>query len=104
MDIFRIGVEHQTTEQLKLRAGVSYATDFADDAQVLFNILAPATPKVHAALGMTYSINPAWAITGSYAHAFSNSLTGRNPSMTPTQDTKLRMDQDEFAVGFSYRF
>lgn len=104
MDVFRIGVEHQATESLKLRAGVSHATDFTDGDQVLFNILAPATVKTHVGAGFTYKVNPAWSITGSYLHAFSEKLTGSNTALNPDQTTELQMDQDEVSLGFSYRF
>lgn len=104
MDIFRIGVEHQTTESLKLRAGFSYADDFANGDQVLFNILAPATIKTHAGAGFTYKFNPAWSVTGSYLHAFSETLTGTNTALNANDQTELQMDQDEVSLGFSYRF
>lgn len=104
MDIFRIGAEYQATESLKLRAGVSHADDFADGSQVLFNILAPATIKTHAGAGFTYTINPAWAITGSYLHAFSETLTGTNTALNANDTTELKMEQDEISLGFAYHF
>lgn len=102
MDIFRIGVQWQATDDLTLRTGFSHATDFTKNQEVLFNVLAPATVKDHVALGMTYRLSDRWSVTGSYAHAFSESLIGRNQNFT--QDVKLEMSQDEIAVGFSYRF
>lgn len=104
MDIFRIGVEYQATDDLKLRAGASHASDFTDGQEVLFNILAPATIKTHVGVGMTYRITPKWSVTGSYLHAFSESLTGSNPTLNANDRTELQMDQDELSLGFSYKF
>lgn len=104
MDIYRLGVQWQADPALTLRAGVSYATAFTDGQEVLFNILAPATPTTHVGFGGTWHIDEKWSLTGSYAHAFSHELSGANPAMNPNQTTKLRMDQDELAIGFSYKF
>ena len=104
MDIFRIGVENKTTDKLTLRGGFSYATGFIENQEVLFNILAPATPKYHLGAGFTYNLSDTWAVTGSWLHAFSESVSGRNQFFTPDRDTKLHMQQDELSLGFSYKF
>lgn len=104
MDIFRIGAEYKATDSLTLRTGVSHASKFTDNQEVLFNVLAPATVRTHVGAGFTYKFNPAWAVTGSYQHAFSESLTGTNPRMAPNDSTTIGMDQDEVSLGFSYRF
>lgn len=105
MDIYRIGAEFQTTDSLKLRAGLSHASDYLDGPQeVLFNVLAPATVKTHLGGGFTYRFDDAWSITGSYLHAFSEKVAGSNTALNPDQRTELRMDQDELSLGFSYRF
>lgn len=104
MDIFRIGVEYQAASDLKLRGGFSHASDFAESQEVLFNTLAPATIKNHLGAGFTYSINPTWSITGSYAHAFENSLIGTNTAQNPNDVTDASMRQDEVALGFSFRY
>ncbi len=104
MDIFRIGAEFKATDSLTLRTGFSHASKFADNQEVLFNVLAPATVRTHAGAGFTYRFNETWSVTGSYLHAFSESLTGTNPAMAPNDSTKLQMDQDEVSLGFSYKF
>lgn len=103
MDVWRLGVEWQTTPDLALRAGYSHASDFAQSTEVMFNILAPATITDHASVGFTYSIDNAWDISGAYTRAFSSSLSGNMPP--PTNGTaRLRMDQHEFTLGATYRW
>jgi len=103
MDVFRIGAEWQAMDQLKLRAGYSHNSDFTKGNNAMFNILAPATPTDHASIGATYDITPAWDVTVGYTHAFSNTLNGWNQNDS-TQTIKLRMDQDDVAVGFKYKW
>lgn len=102
MDVIRVAGIYQATPRLTLRAGVSYATQFADDEEALFNILAPATPQWHASVGGSYKLNDNWGITASYTHAFENSIKGVNPALAPTQPVKARMNQHEFAIGMTY--
>ncbi|MGE4281250.1 MAG: OmpP1/FadL family transporter [Magnetospirillum sp.] len=104
MDIYRLGVQWQADPALTLRAGISHANSFTDGQEVLFNILAPATPTTHVGVGATWHLDEKWSLTGSFAHAFSHELSGSNPAMNANQTTKLRMDQDELAIGFSYKF
>lgn len=102
MDVFKLGVQWQATQDLVLRGGFSWGTDFTDGTQVLFNTLAPATTTTHITFGVGYRLNERWSVQASYTHAFSNELTGVS-AMTGQTET-IRMDQDELAVGFSYRF
>jgi len=104
MDIYRIGVQWQADPALVLRTGISYANEFTNGQETMFNILAPATPTTHIGFGGTWHIDEQWSLTGSYAHAFSHSISGANPAMNANQTTKLRMDQDELAIGFSFKF
>ena len=103
MDVYRIGGQWQALEQLKLRAGYSYNSMFTKGSQAMFNILAPATPTQHASIGATYDITPAWDVTVGYTHAFSKTLNGWNQN-DATQSIKLRMDQDDVAIGFKYKW
>ncbi len=102
MDVFKLGVQWHAMPDLILRSGFSWATDFTDGSQVLFNTLAPATTTTHVTFGFAYHIDDRWSIQGAYTHAFSNELTGVS-SLTGQTET-IRMDQDEVAIGFGYRF
>lgn len=102
MDVVRLAAIWRASDQLTLRGGVSYATDFIDDDQVVFNIIAPGTPKWHVSVGSTYAITENWKLSGGLTHAFSQSFEGTNPFMTPAQPVKLNMHQTEFSLGMGY--
>lgn len=104
MDVYRVAASFKANDRLTLRGGVSYATKFAPDQEALFNILAPATPQWHASVGFSYKLADGWGVTGSYTHAFENSITGINPGMAPDQPVKARMNQHELALGMTYRW
>ncbi|SNR70845.1 OmpP1/FadL family transporter [Puniceibacterium sediminis] len=104
MDVIRVAAIFRSTDRLMLRGGVSYATQFAEKEEALLNIVAPATPQWHLSVGGTYKVNDKWSITSSFTHAFSNEISGINPALSPAQPITLRMEQNEFAIGASYRW
>lgn len=102
MDVLRLGFLFKKDDRLTLRGGISHATGFTQPQEALMNILAPATPQWHVSVGATYRLNEKWSITGSYTHAFSNSLTGTNPAVMGSQPVTIHMNQHEFAIGAVY--
>lgn len=105
MDIFRVGGIYRHDEKWTFRGGVSYASQFIDDNEVLLNTLAPATIQWHASVGATYQVNDNWQIHGAYTHAFESEVSGRNETTAfglDMQDIDLRMSQNEFILGASY--
>jgi long-chain fatty acid transport protein len=104
MDIVRLAASYEATDQWTFRGGVSYATEFIDDDEVLFNTLAPATPQWHASIGATYNINSNWSVSGSYTHAFDNDVSGRNKTPSLTNPVTLDMYQNELSLAMSYKW
>jgi long-chain fatty acid transport protein len=105
MDVFRVAAIWRHDDRWTFRGGVSHASAFIDDDSAVMNTLAPATPQWHASLGASYRINDRWGVTGSWTHAFDNSVTGSNPALTGVaQPVKIRMSQNEFALGLTYRW
>ncbi|MDY6859115.1 MAG: outer membrane protein transport protein [Pseudomonadota bacterium] len=104
MDVFRIGGVYRPNDKWTLRGGVSYASQFIDGEEALLNVLAPATPQWHASVGASYRVDAHWGITGSYTHAFENTVSGANPVLSPGQPVDLHMAQDEVALGVTYRW
>ncbi|MBF0355402.1 MAG: outer membrane protein transport protein [Alphaproteobacteria bacterium] len=107
MHVFRIGTQWKAMDDLTLRSGYSYNTDFTKGDELLFNVLAPGTIKHHLSVGASYDITPNWGLSFSFTHAFSQSFTGDFigvPTNGGSQVIKLRMDQDEASVGLRYRW
>ncbi|SEP60538.1 OmpP1/FadL family transporter [Thalassovita taeanensis] len=104
MDVLRIGAIYRASDKLTLRGGLSYSTQFIKNDEALLNILAPATPQWHVSIGASYKLNDRWGVTTSFTHAFDNEVTGTNPALAPTQPVTLRMSQNEFAIGMTYKW
>lgn len=104
MDVIRLAAIYRYSDKLTLRGGVSYSSKFIKNDEALLNILAPATPQWHISLGASYKINDRWGVTTSFTHVPDATVTGSNPSLAPTQPVTLRMNQNEFALGMTYRW
>ncbi|SNT29936.1 OmpP1/FadL family transporter [Tropicimonas sediminicola] len=105
MDVFRVGAVYRQNDQWTFRGGVSYATQFIDNDEVLLNTLAPGTIQWHASVGATYKLNENWSLHGAYTHAFESKVSGRNETSAfglDLQDIDLRMSQNEIVFGASY--
>ncbi|WP_319823798.1 OmpP1/FadL family transporter [Thalassovita sp.] len=104
MDVVRLGAIYRYSDKLTLRGGVSYATKFIDTSEVMLNMLAPATPQWHYSIGATYQMNANWAMTTAFTHVPNATVSGIAPMTGGTQNIALRMDQNEFTVGFTRRW
>jgi long-chain fatty acid transport protein len=104
INIFKLGVQWDYNAKLTLRAGVSHADQLFDNAEALFNILAPATVRTHASLGMTYRIDKSNNISLAYTRAFNEEIDGQNPTFTGSQTGSVRMDQHELEVSWTWLF
>jgi long-chain fatty acid transport protein len=104
IDIFKLGAQWAYSPKLTLRAGVSHADQLFDNGEALFNVLAPATVRTHASLGMTYRIDQSSAISVAYTHAFFEKIKGQNPNFTGPQTGSVQMDQDELEVSWTWLF
>ena len=103
MTVFKFGVQWQSSEAWIWRGGFSYGEQPIPDKEVLFNILAPAVIEYHATLGVTKKIGNNHELDFTLMRAFPNDVKGTNP-LDPQQTIKLKMDQWEFSVGYSYKF
>ncbi len=105
VDVIRFAGIYKASPKLTLRGGVSYATDFLkSNSEVLFNVLAPATPKWHVSIGGSYRISDKMELTGAYTHVFENTVSGANLTPGFGQPVSLRMFQNELSVGLSYKW
>lgn len=105
MDIWRVAAIYRHNETWTFRGGISHASAFAEGKNAVMNSLTPATPQWHASLGASYRINDRWGVTGSWTHAFDNSIKGTNPALTGVpQEVRARMSQNEIALGLTYRW
>jgi long-chain fatty acid transport protein len=103
MTIFKFGAQWQSSADWTWRAGFSYGEQPIPDSETPLNILAPAVIEYHATLGVTKKIGNNHELDFTLMRAFPNDVKGTNP-LDPQQTIKLKMDQWEFSVGYSYKF
>jgi len=104
MNVVRMAAIYRANPRLTLRGGVSYATDFIDGNEVLFNVLAPATIRWHASFGASYKMDNGWELAGAYTHAFKASKSGANQTPGFGQPITLDMYQNELTFGVTYKW
>lgn len=74
--IYKLGVDWHYSESISLRAGYNYGKSPIPEDQVLFNMLAPATPEHHLTVGAEYIIDKDYTLSVNYMHAFLNTIKG----------------------------
>ena len=104
IDILKLGVQWHYSPALTLRAGFSHADQLFDNGEALFNVLAPATVRTHASLGMTYRFNEGNSLSLAYTRAFHEKIAGQNPNFTGPQTGSVQMDQHELEMSWAWLF
>ena len=102
INVYRIAADYRYNNEWNFRAGYSYNDQPIPDDQVLFNILAPATPKQHATVGFTYrpSNQSEWHFA--YMHAFEEKVTSNQTAFG--MPGEIKMFQNLFDLSYSYKF
>ncbi len=96
----KLGVAHQYSGRLTLRAGFTYNTQPIPSSEVMFNSLAPGVIQKHLTFGATWKLNNGGELTVSYFHAFEEDVSGNWPATFGGGRETLSMYQD--AIGISY--
>ena len=101
MTTYKIGFEWATDQNNLWRFGYSYGEQPVQEADVLFNILAPGVMEQHFTIGWTRNRSNGHQFSLAFMYAPENDITG--PSLfDPAQTITLSMSQ--FELEFSYRF
>lgn len=105
--VFKLGLEHEYSKNLTLRAGFNYGrSPVRDDIDsVTFNIIAPGVVEKHLTLGATWTLQNKSELTVFYMHAFSNSVTGPSASaLLGVGGTEtLKMYQNSIGIGYGWK-
>lgn len=100
--VYKIGADWAINEKWNARAGWNYAEAPIPPDQVLFNMLAPATPEHHLTLGVGYEINEKFVIDGSFVYAFSNTIEGPTafgPGGATVTGTNASIGMKQLSIG-----
>ena len=102
INVYRIAADYRYNNEWNFRAGYSYNDQPIPDDQLLFNILAPATPKVHATVGFTYRPSNKSEWNFSYMHAFEEKVSSSQTAFGMPGEIKMR--QNAVDLSYSYLF
>lgn len=106
--VYKVGVKHQVNNGLALMAGYNRGDSPVGSGVTTVNVLAPAVVEEHISLGFEKRLTPKSKITGSYIHAFENTVEGTAtvppPGPIPMDAYDLTMDQDAIGIGYSVEF
>jgi len=101
MTIFKLGMEWYPNANTTYRFGYSYGEQPIQEADVMFNILAPGVMEQHFTFGMSRNRSDGGGWNLSLMYAPSNSVKGVS-MFDPTQELEIEMSQ--FEIEFSYRW
>ncbi|OYY92578.1 MAG: long-chain fatty acid transporter [Hydrogenophilales bacterium 28-61-23] len=100
--VVKLGVSHQVSDKLTVRAGYNHGSAVIPTTEVAFNILAPATVKDHLTLGATWTLRNGAELSGYYMRAFSESITGATPQLGGGNST-IKMDQNALGIAYGWK-
>ena len=98
---YKLGFAWQTDENNTWRFGYSYADQPIQEADVLFNILAPGVMEQHFTLGWSSRRANGGLLTLALMYAPEEEVSGLS-MFDPTQTIKLEMNQFEFEVAYRW--
>ncbi len=106
MTVYKLGVSHQVSNNLTVRAGYNYGKQPIPNDMTYFNILAPATIENHLTLGATWAFADKSELTVSYMHAFNKKVSGvpgGNGGTPAGYPVDLKMHQNAIGVAYGWK-
>ena len=100
--IYKLGVDWSINEKWNARAGWNYAKSPIPSDQVLFNMLAPATPEHHLTLGGGYFFTENVTLDANLMIAFLNTIKGPTafgPGGAPVSGSNASIAMRQFSLG-----
>jgi long-chain fatty acid transport protein len=108
--VYKLGAAWELGPEVTLRAGVATLRQPISSAETLINLFAPAVSENHLTLGATWKLSPAWELSASFMHAFSNSVSGTHsmPAGAPPggvggAEANLRMKQNGLGLALGWK-
>ena len=105
-NVYKVGANWDINEIWSARVGWNYAKTPIPKDQVLFNMLAPATPEHHFTVGAGYNFSETVVIDGSFVYAFSNTIKGPTafgPGGAIVEGNNASIDMRQISLGGAVR-
>ncbi len=103
LDVYKIGLEWQSSKALTLRAGYSYGAPMFRGSDADLNILTGGAVRHHLTTGMKYNLTERLDIEIAGMYAPRTTLAGAE-LLNPARNVEINARQFEFTVGAVYRF
>lgn len=104
--VYKVGLKQQVNDGLAVMVGYNHADNPVSTEATTFNVLAPAVVEKHLSLGFEKKLTPKSKLTGSYMHAFENTVEGAGtppaPGAPPLPLSAYDLTMDQNAVGIAY--
>lgn len=108
MTVYKLGISHELSNDLTVRAGWNHGKQPIPSSQTLFNMLAPGVVEDHLTLGATWKLAKDSEISGMYMHAFKKTVNGSGsiPPGPPLGggEADLTMYQDSLGIAWGKKW
>lgn len=107
--VYKLGVNWAFNDKWDLRAGYNYGKSPVQEKEVLFNMLAPATPEHHLTVGAGWAMAESWNLDMHFVYAFNNTIKGptafgEGGAIVTGSNASIAMRQFSFGANAAYRF
>lgn len=102
MTVLKLGVSHDYSPGLTLRAGINHGKMPLTATNTFFNILAPATIETHLTAGATWTLANKSELTVSYMHGFSKGINGTGGTGVAVAGFPVNLKMHQNALGVAY--
>ena len=107
--VYKLGVDWKYNEKFNFQAGINYGKSPILEKEVLFNMLAPATPELHVTVGATYVFSPDYVFNFNFMHAFENTIKGPTVfgpggAIVEGSNASIAMEQYSLGAGLTIKF
>lgn len=107
--VYKLGVAHQWSDALTLRAGYSHASQPIPSSETLFNILAPGVVQDHVTLGFTWKADQHGEWSAYFGHAFKKTVNGQGaipggPGGFGGGDASIHLKENMLGVAYGWKF
>jgi len=108
MTVYKLGVDWLYSDKFNYRAGINYGKSPIPDDQVLFNLIAPATPELAITLGMRWTMSETYVFDFNFMHAFQNTIKGPTAfgpgGVVDGSNASIAMSQTTLGAGLAIKF
>ncbi len=106
VSVYKLGVVHQWSPTLTLRAGYSHATQAVPADQAFFNVLAPGVVQDHFTAGFTWQADAKSEWSAFYAHAANKTVhgTGAIPASFGSGSANISLNENLLGISYGWKF